>query len=280
MKYAGLALSLAFASTAACATEDEDNDAIAAEQAAASVGVGADLTSVASYFRGADALLTLPDDLARARAVSDVIDAVRAIVNLLDCVTIDTDNRTYLELHFDYCGVGPFNIVRLDGSIRAELSFESSPFALLFELSTVRFAISTGQQGIEIAGSMLIRDPLDDALPLQWTGGIALTSFDGASLSMSTASEWTVAGDCVTFSAETQLTINAMPERTEVPQLGTIVAASQGVTRCARECPSQGTVSIAYGAGKVLQWSYTGDGTAIVTGPGGRQFEVVLPCAR
>lgn len=292
MKYVAVAVSFAF--LVACGTEDDDGDGdIAAEQAAASLSANVDLAGVSNFFKSSRELRQLPVEDARGRALSDVINAIEALVALLDCLDVETDDRTYVEVFFDQCRVGPFGLVRLDGSIRAELGFETvpcgpaeCPVAVSFELSTGRFDISSGQVGLEIAGSWLIRDPLDDTEPMSSTGGLVLTTRlggnQGASLSMSSTASWSIDdNDCFSLTSESQVTINAMPENPDsVDTLGTIVASVEGLERCNRECPSKGSVHVAYGAGQVLGWTYTGADTVTVTGPGGRQFQVVLPCAR
>ena len=286
MKYVAVALSIAL--LGACGTEEDDGDLVA-EQAAASLSASQDLADVSNFFKSSRDLTQLSVDLASGRAVSDVIDAIEALVAVRECLDIETDNRSYVEVFFDQCGVGPFGVLRLDGSVRAELGFDTEacgpfqcPVAVFFELSTVRFEVSTGLAGLTIAGNWLIVDPLDEAEPMSSTGGLVLTTRQGASLSMSSAASWVVDdSDCLSLTAESQLTINAMPEDAESANgLGTIAVSVQGLQRCNRECPSEGAVHVAYGTGQVLGWSYTGANSVVVTGPGGRQFEVVLPCAR
>jgi hypothetical protein len=289
MKHVAIALS--FSLLGACvATEDEDDRGdVAAEQAAASLSASTDLADISNFFKSSRDLTELSVELARTRALSDVIGALEDLVAAVDCLGIDTDNRSYVEVFFDDCGVGLLGLVRLDGSLRAELGFDTEPCGVLecpvavyFELSTVRFEIYSGQAGLEIAGNWLIRDPLDDAEPMSSSGALVITTRRGASLSMSSSASWRIDGNqCLSLTAESQLSINALPEGAEGAEgLGTIAASVQGLERCRQECPTKGSVQVAYGAGQVLGWSYTGADTVVVTGPGGRELQVVLPCAR
>ena len=62
--------------------------------------------------------------------------------------------------------------------------------------------------------------------------------------------------------------------------VNTVVTSARDVSRCARQCPSTGTLDIAFGQGEILRVVYQDGNTARVTGPRGTDFEFELECGR
>lgn len=62
-------------------------------------------------------------------------------------------------------------------------------------------------------------------------------------------------------------------------RIGDIVLEVDGYRRCGDACPERGDVNLLYGFGEVLRWPYEGEENARVTGPRGRSFDAMLPCA-
>jgi hypothetical protein len=98
---------------------------------------------------------------------------------------------------------------------------------------------------------------------------------------------WSVETDgCITFTLESQLDRLAddddVDARTD-DEIGTIVLQAERVHRCPGQCPDRGRLRLAFGAGRLLEWSYGGepgdaDEDVDVVAPRGHRFRQRLQC--
>ena len=276
------ALVVLLLAAAGCVPEDEGAGDVAAAETSAAVAASMDLVGVSGSFEVSEALGLLPVRLARAQALEDAVQAMVGSVRDAACLTVDTDQESFVEVTFDACPAGLLRLREIDGSLRAELDFETAPCGLdecpvaaRFTLSTPRLRMGArfGERFVEMAGSWSLRDAVAAAEPTTWDAGLMISNHLGGSLAMSSRAAWVTSDQCTTVDLDAELTVAGGDE------VGTIVTAAREVTRCAGACPSSGTVQVAYGLGDILAWTYTGEDTVIARGPRGQRVEMVLPCA-
>jgi hypothetical protein len=266
---------------------DEDGADVATEQSVSALMTTGNFAFVTDSFAAPAGLGVIPIGQAPAQVVSDLVGAIRAAVTRLSCVTVETDQATYVEVTLDQCEI-LFGLLVLHGTFRAELSFESQPCgvgdllecpaAVLFEISTLGFTLDAAHFAVEIAGAMQLRAPVAAGAPMSWTGDILIVTSQGASLAVSGQATWTRDGVCTTVTGfDAAMTLAGVA--TTAAELGTIAVSAQDVVRCMGSCPQSGTVHVAWGQGQLASFSYTGADTVLVTGPRGRTVEVTLPCA-
>ncbi len=274
----GIAIIAAGLIAAAGCGDDDDGDAqLIASRTAANMQSTGDLARVTEHFRGAEDLALLPVGTAAPRAIDDVVQRLRTVVTLFDCVVAETDNLTFVELTFDACGLNAPAIPVLDGLVRAELSFETAacgalecPTATVFEVSTSSLTVGPAT----VSGTWILRDSLAPDTPLEVTGDFVLER-DGVAAAISSQGTAVSGGGCV--DVELDAVAMLMDDRAA---LSPVVVAAKGFRRCAQACPSSGEVSVSYGLGDVIAWSYDGSGTTTVVGPRGVEFDIELPCSR
>jgi hypothetical protein len=227
---------------------------------------------VNAYFAGAAELSTMGVADAAAAALAEVEAEIRADLQASAeaCVTVDTDASTFIEVSFDGC-TGAQGRVTLDGTIRGEISFETTecgpidcPTAVVYEVSTSGITINE----TTISGAWQVHDSLALGVAMTWNGEMEI-SRGGASLSTSTSAEWTVEGDCVSYSLDSQIDLGAR----------SLTIDAQDVTRCIGECPVSGSVNVTGAAGGSLSWTYDGGGEATVQVGADAEIEVTLACA-
>lgn len=258
----------------ACGSADEADDTLATEQVSAAVVNSADLARLVQPLDGSDALATLGDAELVRQKIEDAIDAYQRALIRPDCMSVDTDFSSFVELVFDDCQT---LFVDLDGSLRAELSIDRTaiPARLEFELSTApldRLAVATRQREVIYTdSSFTTRFAVLGAAPVEFFGDLTITE-GNKTLEVSADASWTVTNSTVTLSAGAQVSGSATGE------LGTISASVENLVRDPEQCPASGDVQVSYGAGVFLQWSYTGDDSVTVLGPQGKQLDVPLDC--
>jgi len=281
----GLALAAALALVGVgCGEPAPDEDGLVVEETSSAVASSLDLTLISDSFAAPALLALLPVELARPRMLLEARSALLASVGNPLCVqveTMDTETSAYVEVVYDNCPGGLLWLLEIDGSLRADLAFETAPCgtstcptAVRFTLSTEYFRVGSrfGDRFAEIEGSWSLYDPLAPGLATEWDSEFGVSNHRGSSLRMFSRASWAVAGGCVSLDFDGELEIDRRAD------LQVISASAEGVVQCRNECPSQGSVRMAYGRGRILAWDYTGADTALVTGPRGQRFDVALPC--
>ena len=283
----GLALAMALALSGAGCDEPEVNDeevVEVAEETSSAVASSLDLTTISDSFAAPALLAIIPVDLARPRMIADARAALLASVGESPCVQVesaDTETSAYVEVVYDNCPGGLLWLLELDGSLRADLEFDTAPCGTSTCPTAVRFTLSTdyfrvgsrfGHRFAELEGSWSLYDPLALGERTEWDSEIRVGNHLGSSLRLFSRASWAVENGCVNLDFDGELEIDQRAD------LQVISASAQGVVQCRNECPSAGSVRMAYGPGRILAWDYTGEATAEVTGPRGRGFEVALPC--
>jgi hypothetical protein len=241
--------------SAACDTAtdaDAGDDVVLAESAATADDTNSQLIYLASYF-------TI-DARTPGSALAAVEAALKADLALPECLTVDTDGASYIELVFSDCR-GAGGHLRLDGALRAELALTAN--AVGFALTATELEINQ----TTVSGSWQVEAPLALGGTTTWQG---TTSIAGPlrDIKTTTSASWTVTGACVTYSYRGEL------DR----MVGKDTVTGTDITRCMDVCPRSGRVELTHARGTSLAWSYNGDGTATVVGERG-SFDIVLPCA-
>jgi hypothetical protein len=278
-----LAAALVAALATAGCVEPQDDDDVAVDETSHALAASLDFVGISNSFEGAAALATLPVALARPRILLDVRTALLASANLT-CVSVETldDGTTAsVTVTYDDCPAGRLRLIELDGSLTAALQLETAPCAAGECPTAVRFTLETeylrtgarfGTRFTEMQGRWQLYDPVAPGLPTRWESEYQVRNHLERSLSMRSTASWLVAEGCVTLDLDADFTVEQRAD------LHTVAASARGLTQCQDECPSAGTVQVAYGLGQILSWEYTGMNTAVVTGPRGKSFEVALPC--
>lgn len=262
--------------------EDQIAGDVAVDESASAVAASFDMVGILDSFSASDALATLPAALARPRALLDARAALLLSVGDRSCVTVETDEETYIEVSYDACPAGLFRLIEIEGSLRAGLELETAPCGLAQCPTAVRFTLSTpylrigsrlGPRFIELTDAIWdLHDSVEPGVPTTWVSEYAVRNHRDRYLAMRSRASWAVDGLCVSLDLEAEQEVQGRDD------LRVIASSARGVRRCVGECPSAGTVRIAYGRGEILGWSYSGMDTALVTGPRGQRVEVALPC--
>lgn len=280
-----LALAAALAlSGAGCDEPVRDQDETVVDETSSAVASSLDLTEISDSFAAPALLALFPVEVARTQMIMEARSALLAsVVNPL-CVqveTMDTETSAFVQVVYDNCPGGLFGLLEIDGSLRADLAFDTAPCGANLCPTAVRFTLSTdyfrvgsrfGHRFAEIEGSWSLYDPLAPGEAMEWDSELQVSNHRGSSLRLFSRASWAVEGGCVTLDFDGELEIDRRAA------LQVISASAEDVVQCRDECPSQGRVRMAYGRGRILAWDYTGANTAEVTGPRGRRFEVALPC--
>lgn len=279
-----LALAAALALVGAGCEEPEGDDEAVVEETSSAVASSLDLTTISDSFAAPALLSLIPVELARPRMIADARSALLSSVGNPLCVQVesmDAEASAYVEVVYDNCPGGLLWLLELDGSLRADLAFDTAPCATGTCPTAVRFTLSTdyfrvgsrfGDRFAEIAGSWSLYDSLTPGEATAWDSEFEVSNHRGSSLRMSSRASWAVAGGCVSLDFDGELEVDQRED------LQVISASAEGVVQCRNECPGAGSVRMAYGRGRILSWDYTGADTVRVTGPRGRRFDVALPC--
>ncbi|HWO18151.1 MAG TPA: hypothetical protein VNO30_05225 [Kofleriaceae bacterium] len=274
-----LAAALACALTACVGGGDDDDegerDAQAVGQVATALDAGGELSRLLVPLEASADLGLLGPDVARVRKVQSAITAFRALVANSTCLGVATDGATFLDLTFNACRIA--FVLTLDGALHAGVAIEAvggTPSAVVVSLSSPGLSLAGPVRTRRMAGELTLRHPIRQlGAPVELDAELQVSADDDAPVTASLGAAWTVSGDCVTITAGAQLSGELLGS------LGPIALSGDGVQRCREECPTAGSVELSYGRGKLLAWTYTGAGTAIVMGPRGKRVEVPLACA-
>jgi hypothetical protein len=273
------AASLTAALLSACAAEDSDDpdDVEIDEQEEQEVTDGAALTSegsadlahVGAYYAAPADLDQLAEEEQAAAAIADTEAAITDDMDDPECLIIETDGATFLDVTFDGCtsAGGRFT---LDGTISADVTIEygdcggpECPVATVYTLSAEDLSLNA----TSLSGTWQVRDEVAEDAPMTFEGEAEFIGPLGNTATTSTSAVWERSGQCVTYSIDSQLT----------RVVGTVSISVTDVTRCAGECPASGDVELSLLRG-TWNWQYDGDATVLVSGPRGER-ELTLPCA-
>lgn len=279
-----LAAVLVAALTAGCTEPLEADEDVVVDESSHALAASLDLVGIADNFKAPDLLSLLPVGVARTRILADARNALLGSVGNQPCVSVETgetETEAYVAVTYDECPAGLFRLIELDGSLRAELAFETAPCGtaqcptavrFTLQMDALRIASRFGAFFAEMDGELSLYDPLQAGMPTEWDSRYSVRNHLDHSLSLNSHASWQVEGVCVAFDVDVDFQVQQRED------LQTIAASARDVVQCLGQCPSNGEVRIAYGRGKILSWEYTGTNTALVTGPRGRSFEVALPC--
>jgi hypothetical protein len=271
------AVAMAAALALAACTDDGDraeDDTAAAGHVAAALDSGSELSRLFAPLQASSDLGGLGPDAARARKVQAAVLAFIALAASPLCVTVMTDSLTYLDVTFKGCRVGL--IFTLDGSLRAGVAIEATggvPSALVATVTMRDLTLAGPQHTQRLAGEVELRQRISpQGAPAELTGDLRFSVDREPELALSFGTQWTVVNDCVTLTGGAQLSGEALGA------LGPIALSGDRVQSCRDQCPTAGSVELAYGHGSLLEWTYTGASTVSVIGPRGKRVEVPLAC--
>lgn len=259
---------------------DERDERIAIESASAESSHH-DLMKMANAIGVSEDAAAVPSDEVLARIFSDARLGVMASVESPTCLTIDSDESTYIDVQYDDCQQR-WGIAILNGGWRAEIGLETEPCdageclrAGSFGFAIDEFTVSGpgGRVWAETSGSFRVRDPVDPAEFSTYEADTSFTNAEGSTLASSLDASWLVDdASCYYLDFDGQLSLS------DGDDLGVIASSGRGIVRCPDACPSEGTIRLSYGAGAILQWSYDGSPEVVVSGPRGSEAVVALPC--
>ncbi len=271
-----LALALAFA-LPACSDDGGDGSgdaALAAGNAATALEAGGELSRLVVPLEASADLGLLDPIAARARKVQNAITAFRALAANPACVTVATDNLTYLDVRFDRCRIAL--VLTIDGSLRASVAIDASgvtPVAVVTSVTIPGLVLEGPLRSRRLSGELELRQRIPPSgAPVELDGELRVAPDGGGELALSIGAAWTVTGDCVTLTAGAELSGEPLGE------LGPIALSGEDVRGCRNACPTSGAVELSYGRGALLAWTYTGASTVSVIGPRGRRVQVPLAC--
>jgi len=253
-------------------TQDSSDYTADALRAATTLEQSAVVTYVSAYFASA-ATLSMRE-VPATEASTQVIDAVKARVSadLIDssCVTVDTNNATYVVMTFADCS-GAHGLLALSGSVRAEVGFETAdcgqvrcPVAVIYDMTTLDLQLGSAR----IVGNWQIRDPLALDQPYTWAGLLdVITPQRG--VTFTTAASFTRTDDCVDVTLDT--TLGGSGQRS-------LTASVDGLNRCMGACPTAGSVAVTSEDGATMSWTYDGTNAALVSTETS-EFSLGLTCS-
>jgi hypothetical protein len=274
------------------ARDGDDDDAIgrvAAVRSAEAVAAKSNLALLAEKFAGAPGLADMTVDEARATAVALLEDRLRNL-SLVDCereLMSDPMLGTVDAAVVD-CRLG---VLHIDGEMHAQVEIETAPCdagecpsAVVWTLDDFDLQIGTSAFRPRLSGTVVLRDPVDAALPMSWSTGedFVLENRLGTFSTRSTAS-WHVADDRCVEGLQLEARLDRLDDATDdpdadlEPQVGQIVVSATGVDRCPAKCATAGTVRLAFGRGRVLEWDFAGQELDVRV-PGGHHFTATLVC--
>lgn len=208
---------------------------------------------------------------ARAIVTNATVASIEAAVTPPTCVAVTTDSATYVQATFTGC-TGPGGRAALSGTVRGELSFDTTPCGPAMCPTAVRWTITsalTYGDGGALEGAIAVVAPINEAAPRTLDATLAVTSRRGDSVDATADAAWTVddAG-CVDLDASAAASVDGAAA-------GTVTI--DGLMTCPSACPTAGTVAITAGA-RTVSYAYDGTSTVTVTTGGGTSFELPLLC--
>ena len=261
-------------------------DIVVAERSNSSLKATVNLAHVADIYRAGDVGdLVLTPELAQSLAVLGLRYALDHVYQAFNCAPmIETDDRTYVQATFVGCRT---LFLELEGTARAEIGVlvdeANVPTGIEWLVDGTEFSIHNPRQEFNplFRGKVLLRTPIGPG-PMEWETGVDGEPFEidldiGAFDARSLAS-WTIDdNECVTMDLEAQLTRLDVEDDLD-EEIGDIVVSVDDLVQCQDRCPESGTVNLVYGAGEILQWTYTAENVVQISGPRSRHFEATLPC--
>ena len=268
---------------------DDELEEIVANRSAQAVSAKTNLTLLAEKFAGEPELAGMTVDEARARAVELVENELRqlAFVGCERELVADPMLGTIDAAVVD-CRIG---VLRIDGQMHAQVEIETAscdtgacPSAVVWTLEEFDLEIGTGDARPHLSGTVVLRDPVDAALPMSWETGddFVLDNRLGSFATRSTAS-WRITEDRCVENMQLEARLDRLdatqddPDADLEPQVGQIVVSAQDVARCPGKCATSGEVRLAFGRGRVLEWDFAGQ-IVDVLAPGGHTFTTTLVC--
>jgi hypothetical protein len=288
----GLALWLGLGAASGCDEEQEEPelfdpaDVVVAERSNSSLKATVNLAHVADIYRANDfGNIALNEAQVRAFAVIGLNLSLEHVYRVFACEPmIETDNATYVQATFVGCST---LFLELEGTARADItviSDEDGPSAISWRVDGTNFSIHNPRQEFTplFRGIVGLTTPLRGGGAMQWETGangepfeidLDIGRFDARSIA-----SWTIdENECVTMDLEAQLTqLDGDDDLDE--EIGDIVVSVEALRQCQDRCPEEGSVNLVYGAGELLQWTYTAENVVQISGPHNRHFEATLPC--
>jgi hypothetical protein len=244
----------------------------AAQRAATTIDSASAITYVSSYFASA-ASVSLRDIAATdasAQVVAQMQTRVKADLADVACVTVVTDDLTFVNLTFDHC-IGAHGKLNLTGTVDAQVGFETKacgaaecPVAVVYSVNTTDLHIGDAS----ILGNWQVRDPLAPDQPYTWAGLLDVVTPERGVIFTSSAS-FTQTDDCVDLSIDS--TVGGSGQRS-------LTSSASGVHRCMNACPTAGSVSVTTQDAEVMTWTYDGDVNAVVGSDVADDFPLGLTC--
>lgn len=261
-------------------------DIVVAERSNSSLKATVNLAHVADIYHARDVSdIPLTPVQVQGLAVLGLVYSLDHVYQAFGCEPmIETDNQTFVQATFVGCST---LFLELEGTARADVSViadeQGRPTGIDWLVDGTEFSIHNPRQEFNplFRGKLRLTTPLDGG-PMQWETGIGgerfeidleIGRFDARSLA-----SWTIdENDCVTMDLEAQLTRLDVEDDLD-EQIGDIVVSVDRLRQCQDRCPESGSVNLVYGAGEILQWTYTAENVVKISGPRSRRFEATLPC--
>jgi hypothetical protein len=244
----------------------------AAVRAATTVDTASAITYVSTYFAGAGSVSMR--ELSTAEVSPQLVAGMqsRVMADLADvsCVTVETDDRSFVHLTFDHC-VGAHGKLNLTGTIGAQVAFESAPCGAAMCPVAVVYSVTTTDLRLgeaSIVGDWQIHDPLAAGAPYTWAGLLQVVTPERGIVFTSSAS-FVQADDCVDLTIDS--TAGGSGQRS-------FTSSATGVHRCMNACPTAGAMTVTTQDGDVVTWSYDGRATATVATEAETEFPIGFSC--
>lgn len=203
---------------------------------------------------------------------------------LFSCAPLveEDDDPISLQLSFVDCSIGS---LELFGSVGATLEIETDldgvATAATWTVDMSNLGARTPDGTVEPRYTPLeVSSPLEAGTPSRWTSLPGQTVELPSGLFASDASaSWIVDEElCATTDYDSRLTL-LEPFDVE-DEVGDVALTIRGMHRCPGRCPDAGDVTMTFGVGSILQWSYTGEPEIEVIAPGGGSFRLPLSCTK
>jgi hypothetical protein len=257
----------------ACSGGSADDGRDEAEAAATVADGTAEAAQVSAWYAdtgalGAAIVPAPPVGEARVIVTGATVDTINAAVTPPTCVAVTTDSATFVEATFTNC-TGPGGRAALSGTVRGELSFDTTPCGPAMCPTALRWTITsaiTYGDGGALDGTLAIVAPIDASAPRTLDAMLAITSRRGDAVEATADATWTAddAG-CVDLDASAIA--------------GSAAITIDGLATCPDACPTAGAVALTAGT-RTLSYAYDGTSSVTVTTGAGATFELPLLCGR
>jgi hypothetical protein len=264
-------------------------DVVVAERANTSLKATVNLAHVANIYHANDIsnLPLTPTDV-QELAVWFLNVSLEQVYQAFNCEPMIENGDSYVQATFVGCRT---LFLELEGTARADITVEvdeaNKPTGVNWRVDGREFSIHNPRQDFTplFLGIVTLTTPINGGAMKWQTGPTAehpddnfeidrpIGRFDARSIAT-----WTIDdNECVTMDLDAQLTQLDMEDDLD-EEIGDIVVSVKDLRQCQDRCPEDGTVNLAYGAGRILEWTYTAESVVDINGPGGTAFEGVLPC--